>query len=75
VDQLYVMEATLDLLLAGHPVLLEDKRPYFPEDLLRRKERSARGRVIRLCRGVWTLLGNVLPGLVKARLTRLTTAG
>jgi len=75
VDQLYVMEATLDLPLAGHPVLLEDRRPYFPEDLLRRKERSARGRVIRLCRGVRTLLGNVLPGLVKARLTRLTTAG
>ena len=61
-DQLYVMEATLDLLLAGHPVLLEDKRPYFPEDLLRRKERSARGRVIRLRRGVRILLGNVLPG-------------
>jgi len=37
------------------------------EDLLRSKERSARGRVIRLCRGVRTLLRNVLPGPLKAR--------
>jgi hypothetical protein len=74
VDQPYVMDATIDFLLADHPDLLEDMRPYLPEDLLRRKERSAHGRAIRLRRGVRTLLGNVLPGPVKARLKRLVNA-
>lgn len=72
-DQPYVMDATIDFLLAGHPDLLEDMRSSLPEDLLRRKERIAHARAIRLRRSVRTLLGNVLPAPVKARLKRLVS--